>query len=323
MHRISTRLKREEPEILPLVGPSRAMRDLTHQAELLAQADGTPALLVGEPGTGKGWLAEYIHAESARAPYPFAVVNCAVGDAIALGIELFGDANGTDVTHGLLEGARGGTVFIDEVSALTPELQELLLRVLKDGASQTDLRAGAAPARIIAAANKDLVNEVNGGRFREDLYYQLSATPLHLPPLRARSREDLVELIVATFSSLSMSISDSPRELGDGVVDSLIGYAWPGNLRELRNALERAIIVARGDHVLRRSHLPSELSDTQDLDDHTPRTIMDVERAHIHRTLRAHKLNRTHAARELGISRATLIKKIKEYGLVYRTPGTT
>lgn len=320
-HHIFIRLQRDEPAALPLVGPSRAMRDLVRQVELLAHADRTTALLIGEPGTGRSWLAKYIHNESARAAYPFAAVNCATSSALTLGTDLFGSATFPQGSQGLLDAARGGTVFIDEVSELSSELQPLLLLVLQDTVAQRDAPADSVPARIIAAASKDLVNEVNGGRFREDLYYQLGVTPLHLPPLRARSREDLSELIAATFNSLSMTMSDSPRELGDGVIDCLIAYPWPGNLRELRNVIERAILMARGEPVLQRAHLPAEMNDLQGPDGNTPRTIMDVERAHIHRTLRAHSLNRTHAARELGISRATLIKKIKEYGLAYHGPG--
>lgn len=311
------RLQRNAPAVLPLVGPSRTMRDLVRQVEFLVQAERTTALIIGEPGTGKGWLAQYIHAESGRAAYPFAAVNCATLGALTLQTDLFGSADTPQGDPGLLDAARGGTVFIDEVSELPIELQPLLMRVLQAAAALHDSPADSAPARIIAAASKDLVNEVNGSRFREDLYYQLSATPLHLPPLRARSREDLSELITATFNSLSMTMSDSPRDLGEGVIDCLIGYPWPGNLRELRNVIERAILAARGGPVLQRTHLPAEISDVEGAEGYTPRTIMDVERAHIHRTLRAHKLNRTHAARELGISRATLIKKIKEYGLVY------
>lgn len=319
-HRLVLRFQRDQPAILPLVGQSRSMRELARQVELLVQNDRTTALLIGEPGTGKGWLAEYIHAESARAGHPFAAVNCATTNATTLGSDLFGSANIPQVTTGLLDAARGGTVFIDEVSDLSAELQLLMLRVLEDSVALRDASADRLPARIIAAASKDLVNEVNGGRFREDLYYHLSVTPLHLPPLRARSRDDLSGLIAATFNALAMTMSNSPREIGDGVIDCLIGYPWPGNIRELRNVIEHAILAARGESVLQRSHLPSELSDIYGSDEYAPRTISEIERAHIHRTLRAHKLNRTHAARELGISRATLIKKIKEYGLAYHGP---
>lgn len=297
------------------------MRDLVMQVEVVARNDGLPAMILGEPGTGKGWLASHIHAESARAPHPFAEVHCGTESQAAVATQLFGTTAQAGDIGGLVAMASGGTVFIDEVNALSRESQDILFGLLNDAARLPHSPARSAVPRFIVAANKDLVSEVNVGRFREDLYYQLSAAPLHIPPLRARSREDLLELIAATFNSLAMSITDSPLEIGDGVIDSLIGYPWPGNIRELRNALERAMAGARGEGVLRRSHLPEWLIDAETEDDHTPRTLTDVERAHIHRTLRAHKSNRTHAARELGISRATLIKKIKVYGLMQRTPG--
>ncbi len=299
------------------------MRELARQVEALSRVDSAPALLIGESGTGKGRIAEYIHSESPRAAHSFADINCATVDATTLGVELFGAPQGTDGTSGLLGLVNGGTVLIEEISELAMDQQERLLTALNSATNRVDA-PDREPARIIAAASKDLVSEVNAGRFREDLYYRLAVTPIHLPPLRARSREDLAELINATFAMLVSKLAGSPRLLSEEVIDRLIAYPWPGNIRELRNVIERAIMVARGEPVLRRMHLPAELHDLQGSDVvHTPRTLTDVERAHIHRTLRAHKLNRTHAARELGISRATLIKKIKEYGLVYHTPGQT
>lgn len=297
------------------------MRDLLLQVEVVARNDGAPAMILGEPGTGKGWLASHIHAASARAAHPFAEVHCAAETQGAVSNELFGTTTAEGDSGGLVVTARGGTIFVDDVNALSRESQDVLFGLLNVSARFPESPANSAIPRFVVAANRDLVSEVNGGRFREDLYYQLSAAPIHIPPLRARSREDLVELIAATFNSLAMSITDSPVEIGDGVIDSLIGYPWPGNIRELRNALERAIIGARGESVLRRVHLPEWLIDLETEDDHTPRTLTDVERAHIHRTLRAHNSNRTHAARELGISRATLIKKIKVYGLMQRMPS--
>jgi transcriptional regulator with PAS, ATPase and Fis domain len=324
-NRLSLRLQRDELDPLPLVGSSLAMRELARQVALLAEAGAgsslVPVLLIGETGTGKGRMAEYIHARSPRSAGAFVDVNCAGMEPRYLGAELFGDDGSPDGSQGILSAVRGGSIFVDEVSELPAELQVQLLRVLDDGADLSSDSGDTGAARVIAAASRDLVNEVNAGRFREDLYYRLGAAPLYLPPLRARSREDLSELITATFNALSMNMSGSPRVLGDDVIDCLIAYPWPGNIRELRNAIERGLLVARGEAVLRRMHLPTELHHMDGADGvHVPRTLMDVERAHIHRTLRAHNLNRTHAARELGISRATLIKKIKEYGLVYRSP---
>mgnify|MGYP001603443795 CR=1 FL=1 len=322
-HLLSLRWQRDSRAVLPLVGTSRTMHELARQVDALAHGDAPVALLIGEQGTGKGRLAQYIHSRSARAARPFVDVNCATTDSASLATELFGDPHSSEQAPGLLDLVNGGTILIEEISDLGVSQQERLLQVLDAPAAQTEGDDVIAP-RVIAAASRDLVSEVNAGRFREDLYYRLGVTPVHLPPLRARSRDDLTALITATFATLSEELSGSPRTLGEDVIECLIAYPWPGNIRELRNAIERAIMGARGEPVLRRMHLPAELYDDQGSEIvHTPRTLMDVERAHIHRTLRAHKLNRTHAARELGISRATLIKKIKEYGLVYRAPGST
>jgi two-component system, NtrC family, response regulator len=336
-HRLLLKLQRDDPGILSLVGSSVEMRELARQVDLLSSTTAT-ALLLGESGSGKGRLAEYIHARSDRAGCPFVEVSCATSDTAGLTAELFGRGESSEAigpagpsraaspaspaspAAGLLAAVQGGTIFMDEISALPDTVQLRLLAVL-EGEAPGDGAGESMRPRVIAAATRDLVSEVNAGRFNEALYYRLSVTPVHLPPLRARSREDIVELINATFNSLSMSLPDSPRALGAGVVDCMVAYPWPGNLRELCNALERAILTARGELVLHRMHLPVELRELEELGaSHTARTLMEMERAHIHRALHAHNLNRTHAARELGISRATLIKKIRDYGLAHTAP---
>jgi two-component system response regulator HydG len=321
-NRLTVSLQSDDMIPYPLLGPSRAMRELSRQVELLAQGDRTTALLLGESGTGKGALAAYIHRRSARAERPFVDVHCGKGSPALLAARLFGRTSGEELSEdGLLAQARGGTLFLEEVGALAPELQPLLLRVL--GERGRTGRSGVADVRVIASSSRDLVTEVNEGRLREDLYYRLSVMPVHLPPLRARTRDDLAALIVGVFEMLRTEIGEMPGEIAAEAVECLAAHAWPGNVRELRNALERAALIARGAAVLRREHLSPEIRVMHEEagDPHTPRTLTEMERAHIHRTLRAHKLNRTHAARELGISRATLIKKIKEYGLVHRAPG--
>lgn len=320
---LSLSWQRDNRAVLPLVGTSSTMQELMRQVDALAHSDSATALLLGEQGTGKGRLAQYVHLRSARAARPFVAINGASSDAAVFGTELEDETLLPAGAPDLLDMASGGTILIEEISSLSLDQQERLLRLLDAAATRPDGADTDAP-RVIAAASRDLVSEVNAGRFREDLYYRLGVAPVHLPPLRARSRDDLTELITATFTTLSDTLPDSPRALGEDVIESLIAYPWPGNIRELRNALERAMMGARGEPVLRRIHLPADIRYDQGTElVHTPRTLMDVERAHIHRTLRAHKLNRTHTARELGISRATLIKKIKEYGLVYRTPENT
>jgi DNA-binding NtrC family response regulator len=310
------------------LGTSTVMRDLAAQVELLAASDRTTVLLLGESGSGKGRIAELIHAHSPRSAQPFIEVNCAALRSDALEVALFGqdagaDGNGADPRVGLFEVAEGGTLFLDEIGEVDNHLQARLLRVFEGRSFRRvgGTREITANVRIVAATNRDLVTEVNEGRFREDLYYRLSVMPLYLPPLRARSREDLVELMARIVDDLRPHLPAAPRAIAEEALDRLLRHAWPGNIRELRNVLERAMIVARGTDCIEVRHLPAEVRDTSmpNVDHHVAQTLEEVERAHIDRALRAHNANRTHAARELGISRATLIKKIKEYGLNSRS----
>jgi DNA-binding NtrC family response regulator len=306
------------------LGSSAAMRDLGEQIELLAQSDKTTVLLLGESGTGKGEVAAAIHARSPRADRPFIEVSCASLAEPALDAELFGDERAApgappSPKRGLLEVADGGTLFLDEVADLPAHLQPKLLRVLEGKGFR---RVGGTDevrvdVRLIAATSKDLVNEVTAGVFREDLYYRLSVMPVTLPPLRARAREDLVMLVGRLRDELHPQLPGGPSAVAEQALERLLRYAWPGNIRELRNVLERAMIVGRGAPAILPEHLPAEVRDASgaDVDHHVPRSLEEVERHHIERTLRAHNANRTRAAKELGISRATLIKKIKEYGL--------
>jgi len=306
------------------LGTSTVMRDFAAQVDVLAASDGTTVLLLGEAGSGKGRVAELIHAHSPRKAQPFVEVNCAATAGDALEVALFGQDVGSNgkgaAPHvGLLEVAHGGTVFLDEIGELDAYLQGRLLRLLDTRTFRRvgDTREITASVRIIAATNRDLVTEVNEGRFREDLYYRLSVMPLYLPPLRARSREDLVELMRRIVGDVRRRLPSAPCSIGDDALERLVRHAWPGNVRELRNVLERAMIVGRGADRIEARHLPSEVRDSSvpNTERHVPMTMEDIERAHIERALAAHRGNRTHTASELGISRATLIKKIKEYRL--------
>ncbi len=305
------------------LGRSTVMRDVAAQVDVLAAGDRT-VLLLGETGAAKGRVAKLIHAHSPRKAKPFVEANCAAMTGDALEAALFGQdarasGDGADPRAGLFEVAEGGTLFLDEIGELGAHLQARLLRVFED---RTFRRLGGtrdiiANVRIVAATNRDLVTEVNEGRFREDLYYRLSVMPLYLPPLRARSREDLVELMERIVDELRPHLPAAPHSISEGARDRLLRHAWPGNIREMRNVLERAMIVGRGADRIEVRHLPPDVGDSSlpNTEHHVPMRLEEVERAHIARSLAAHNGNRTHAARELGISRATLIKKIKEYGL--------
>lgn len=307
-----------------LLGSSPAMRELADQLTLLAASERTTVLLLGESGTGKGVVAEYVHAQSPRANRPFVEVNCAALTEHSLDGELFGwergaGGDGREAKAGLFEVAEQGTLFLDEVGDLGPQLQPKLLRVLEGKGFRRlgGTREVVPDVRLVAASGKDLAAEVLAGRFREDLYYRLNVMPVHLPPLRARAREDVLDLIAHLLGQLGRSLPDAPTAPGEEALDCLLRYPWPGNIRELRNVLERAMILSRGRQRLEADVLPLEVrrAATPGQERHEPRTLDDVERAHVARTLAAHAGNRTHAARELGISRATLIKKIKAFGL--------
>jgi transcriptional regulator with PAS, ATPase and Fis domain len=215
--------------------------------------------------------------------------------------------------------ADGGSLFLDEIADLDATLQPKLLRVLE---GKSFRRVGGTEevkvqVRLIAATSKDLVNEVTADKFREDLYYRLSVMPITLPPLRARARDDLVELIGAMLDELGPQLGDAPGKVSDGALERLLRYAWPGNIRELRNVIERAMIMGRGAPEILPMHLPTEVRDASGaaVEHYVPKSLEEVERVHMERTLRAHSGNRTRAAKELGISRATLIKKIKDFNL--------
>jgi DNA-binding NtrC family response regulator len=268
-------------------------------------------------------MAYAMHGMTARADKPFIEVACAGALEGALDAEIFGDENGgtreAPVRRlGLAEVADKGALLLDEIAALELPVQAKLLRLLE---AQKFRRVGgvqdvAVDVRVIVTSSRDLVEEVQAGRFREDLYYRLSVLPVVLPPLRARAREDLVSLIDRIAGELRRQLPHAPADISEGALDQLLRHSWPGNIRELRNVLERAMIVARGSRQIAIEHLPPDVRRSGGAAaSHVPRTLHDVERAHIERTLRAHNENRTRAARELGISRATLINKIKEYQL--------
>jgi len=243
--------------------------------------------------------------------------------ATFLDSELFGHEKGayTDAKErkvGLFELADHGTIFLDEIGELAPELQPKLLKVLETKKFRRlgGTRELSVDVRLIAATNRDLVREVEAGRFREDLYYRLNVMPLVLPPVRERSREDRLELIRRIISDLKTQLPGCPSECSTDVLDRLLSAAWPGNVREMRNVLERSMILGRGQAVIGIEQLPPDLRQRATTDRrYLAQSLSEVERQHIERTLRHHAGNRTRAAIELGISRATLINKIKAYSL--------
>jgi DNA-binding NtrC family response regulator len=322
------RSRDHEDEGLGSLGVSPSMREMARQVELLAASERSTVLLQGESGTGKGWVARVIHHLSPRAQGPFVEVNCAGLSATFLDSEMFGHEKGayTDAKErkvGLFELADKGTILLDEIGELAPELQPKLLKVLETKKFRRlgGTRELTVDVRLVAATNRDLVTEVEAGRFREDLYYRLNVMPLTMPPVRERSREDRLALLTRLLGDLKPQLPGCPAECASDAIDRLVSAPWPGNVREMRNVLERAMILARGQSAIGVEHLPADLRQRGSKGDgggdkrHQAQSLSDVERQHIERTLRHHDGNRTRAALELGISRATLINKIKVYSL--------
>lgn len=306
------------------LGTSGRMRELARQVDLVAASD-TTVLLLGESGTGKSWVTQMIHARSPRARAALVEVNCAGLQPTFLDSELFGHERGafTDAKtakRGLFEVADRGTLFLDEVGDMPTEVQPKLLKVLE---TKTFRRLGGtqeihSDARLIAATNQDLGASVAQGRFREDLFYRLSVFPLTIPPLRERSRDDIADLVGRLLPDLARRHPRAPDRIIGNALDLLLGHPWPGNVRELRNTLERALVLAAGADAIGPEHLPLALREgagrTIPAAAAELPTLEEMERRHIQHALQLLDGNRTAAAEQLGVSRATLHNKIKRYG---------
>ena len=309
---------------LGAIGSSPRMRAIATQIRAMAVGN-APALLLGESGSGKGWVAQMMHSLSNRARGPFIEVNCASLTATFLESELFGHEKGafTDAKmakRGLFELAHGGTLFLDEIGELAPELQPKLLKVLERGRFR---RLGGTQeievdVRVIAATNVDLERAVAEHRFRADLYYRLAVLPLTLPPLRERGRDEIADLTFSILADLRRRHGRGPARIGAEALALVLRHPWPGNIRQLRNVLERVVLLSGDVEELLPAHLPPELRTApsralelvgDDL------SLAEAERLHIGRVLARCGGNRLQAARVLGITRSTLYKRLKEYGL--------
>lgn len=296
-----------------VVAESPVLRSLYRDAALVASSD-SRILLMGESGSGKEVLADLIHGWSPRARSPLIKVNCAAIPENLLESELFGHEKGSftgaiQTRVGQFEAAAAGSIFLDEIGEMSPGLQSKLLRVTQDGhyrrvGSNLDRYSGA---RVIAATNVDLDQRVREGKFREDLYYRLNVVELRLPPLRER-REDILPLAAKFLAGLG----GGKTRLSSSASACLERYAWPGNIRELRNAMERAALLCRGEVIL-PEHLPARIPRLETSMERPPDTgrLEDVEREAIMTALRENGFNRTETARALAISRRALIYKLQ------------
>ena len=308
--------KRAEPGAF--IAVSAAMREVVKLIGRVAATDAT-VLITGETGTGKEEVARALHRHSARASQPFIAVNCSAIPRDLLESELFGHERGAftgavSAHVGIFRRADGGTLLLDEIGEMSPALQSRLLRALEE---RTILPIGATRAvpvdvRILAATNRALESEVRDGRFREDLFHRLNVMRIQVPPLRER-RED-IEPLAAHFLSLG---SDSPRALSDEARRALVEHAWTGNVRELRNVVERASILARSPRIevadlgLGVTDAPADARAEESL----PAALARLEESMIRKALAEADGNRAEAARRLGIHRQLLYARLREYGL--------
>jgi DNA-binding NtrC family response regulator len=324
---------RKEQSFHGIIGNDPSVRQLTELIERVAPSSAAVAIL-GESGTGKELVARALHECSTRADRPFIPVNCAAISKELIESELFGHEKGsftgaTNARKGAFEEADGGTLFLDEIGELPLDLQAKLLRALENGEIK---RVGASrpthvDVRVVAATNRNLLASAREGRFREDLYYRLCVVPLHLPPLRNRRGDilSLAEHFLRTYAPRGQTVQLTPAAM-----ERLQQHAWPGNIRELRNVVHRALLLRKGSAID-----ANDISFDQEVNRETglavpelppgmtlEQMLLKLERQIVEAALRRCNNNRERVARELGVARSTLFKRLKEWGLTRQEEET-
>jgi DNA-binding NtrC family response regulator len=298
-----------------MIGQSQPMQEIFKLIQDVAPSDST-VLITGETGTGKGLAAKAIHTNSARAAGPFVVVNCGAVPEHLMESELFGHQRGAftdakETKKGRLELAHGGTLFLDEIGEISMRMQIDLLRVLEDGILY---RVGGtqpieADFRVVVATNKDLKEAIKAGSFRKDLYYRLNVISFQMPPLRDR-KEDIPLLADHFLRRFSQETNKAIDRISREATDEMMLYEWPGNIRELENAIERAVVVGKG-RTIEPKDLP--IFSPEHVSLHPANTLKEVERQHIIHILDQNQWNMTRCATILGVDRSTLYSKIKRH----------
>ncbi len=305
-----------------IIGQSTTLKEIVHKAQIVARTDVT-ILLTGESGTGKEVFANAIHKESLRHDSPFIAVNCGAIPKDLITSELFGYEPGSftggkrEGRKGKFEEANGGTLFLDEIGEMPLDLQVYLLRVLQERKVERLGSSKSIPidVRVIAATNQDLMDLINKGKFRADLYYRLNGVELHLPSLRER-KED-IPLLCRHFAIHSANRYGKPEpEIDHVVLSFLIEYHWPGNIRELRNIIEHAVLFCDGNRITMDA-LPNRLDtpNKQSSSNIIPNSLEQEEKRKIEQLLSITGWNLSEVARQCGIARSTLYRKIKKYQL--------
>jgi DNA-binding NtrC family response regulator len=299
----------------PFIGSSKSIKDLEDQARRLLMAQ-SPIFIQGETGSGKGVLACWMHQNGPRADEPFVEMNCAGLSRELLESELFGHEKGAFTSaaapkEGLFEVANRGTIFLDEIGDMDPAIQPKLLKAVEEKRFRRlgETRERQVDIHLISASHADLQGKVASGGFRQDLFYRIAALPLRVPPLRERT-EDIPELAHLLLRNIAQELGRTNLSISAQIVSAMQTYYWPGNIREMRNVLERAVLLARhGDLV--EVTLGDSTGNTP-----APRGSLEAaEREEIQRVLQEQKWNITSTAKLLGISRSGLYTKIKQYDL--------
>jgi len=302
-----------------IIGRSNAIKGAVLRAQKVASTDAT-VLITGETGVGKELVARRIHRLSRRRDRPFVTVDCGRLVETLFESEMFGHVRGsftgaTETTQGKFELANGGTIFLDEVANISINMQSRLLRVIQE----REISKVGSPerinvdVRIISATNRDLLEEIREGRFREDLFYRFNVFPIHIPPLRER-RED-ISLLVGYFLKIFSQKSRAVKRISKEAMRFLDMYDWPGNVRELRNAIERASVTCEGE-IIELNDLSYDRLDFQtDMDLLKQGSLAELEKQEIVKVLKQFSGHRTKVAEYLGINRKTLREKIQKYGI--------
>jgi len=302
-----------------IIGKNERMQEIYELIADISNTDST-VLIQGESGTGKELIAKAIHFNSPRKNKPFVVANCSAYSQNLLESELFGHEKGAFTGAirrkiGRFELAHGGTIFLDEIGEVSPPTQILLLRVLQDHRFE---RVGGeetleVDVRVIAATNKNLMEEIKKGHFREDLYYRLNVIPIFVPPLRER-KDDISLLAMHFLEKFSQEKGKNIVNFSPEVMEIFLAHSWPGNIRELENVIEHAVIIAKKDLIYPKDLPPNLLQKSLEKEEFS--TLYDFEKNLILKTLKETNWNKHRAAKKLKINRSTLYGKMKRYGLL-------
>ena len=304
-----------------IIGMSKEIKETIEIAKKVAKT-GVPILLLGETGSGKELFAQSIHNESNRKDYPFVAINCSAIAKDLLESEMFGYKAGAFTgavknKKGLFEEANSGTIFLDEIGEMDSSLQAKLLRVLETNSfiKPGDTKSSEVDVRIITATNRDLEKEIERNNFRKDLYYRIGVVKIEIPPLRNR-KEDIEPLAQFFINDFSRKMKRIINTIDKDFLDKLKEYDYPGNIRELKNVIERAIILMEGD-ILKSSSLPKEFFKEEMKKNLLSASLKmdDIEKHHILKVLHQTNGNKTKTAEALGIGLTTLYRKLQMYGL--------